>query len=99
MIYNHIAPSYEDIADVTVTVYMADVVAIVTDVIATVLNICGRCNNHLLADDIAKDIMADVIAKYVMADVLIFVADGIATKCDGLMLLPCGRWNNHMVGM
>ena len=35
-----------------------------------------------LADDIAKDIMADV---------LIFVADGIATKCDGLMLLPCGR--------
>ena len=47
MIYNHIAPSYEDIADVTVTVYMADVVAIVADVIATVLNICGRCNNHL----------------------------------------------------
>ena len=34
------------------------------DVIATVLNICGRCNNHLLADDIAKDIMADVIANH-----------------------------------
>ena len=29
MIYNHIATSYEDIADVTVTVYMAYVVAIV----------------------------------------------------------------------
>ena len=36
MIYDHIAHSYEDIADVTVTVYMADVVAIVADVIATV---------------------------------------------------------------
>ena len=36
MIYNHIAPSYEDIADVTVTVYMADVTVIVADVIATV---------------------------------------------------------------
>ena len=36
MIYNHIAPSYEDIADVTVTVYMADVVAIVADVVAIV---------------------------------------------------------------
>ena len=27
------------------------------------------------------------------------VADGMATLCDGLVLLPCGRWNNHMVGM
>ena len=36
MIYNHIGSSYEDIADVTVTVYMADVVAIVANVIATV---------------------------------------------------------------
>ena len=31
MIYNHIASSYEDIADVTVTVYMADVIATVTE--------------------------------------------------------------------
>ena len=44
-----------------------------------------------MADVIANDIMAGVTAKHIMADVLVVVADGIATKCDGLMLLPCGR--------
>ena len=43
------------------------------------LNICGRFNNRILADVIAKDIMADVIAKHVMADVITI----------------CGRWNSH----
>ena len=50
---------------------MADVVAIVTDVIATVTEyFVVDFNNHILADVIAKDIMADVIAKHVMADVI-----------------------------
>ena len=62
---------------------MADVIAIVADVFATIaLLYCGRCNNHLLmADVIAKCVMADVIAKYVMADVI----------------AKCGRWNSHFM--
>ena len=65
---------------------MADVIAIVADVIATIAycRICGRCNSHLLlADVITKCEMADVFAKYEMADV-------IAT---------CGRWNSHFFVM
>ena len=71
---------------------------------------CGRCNNHLLLADviakcvvvdvIAKCVMADVFAKYVMADVVVICGRWNSHfLCDGLMLLPHGRWNNNMVGM
>ena len=58
---------------------MADVIAIVAVVVATVTEVCGRFNNHILADVIAKYMMDDVITKHVMADVFAI----------------CGRWNSH----
>ena len=44
--------------------------------------------------------LADVITKYVMGWCYCHVWQmEWPLFCDGLMLLPCGRWNNHMVGM
>ena len=76
---------------------------------------CIRYNSYLMwmADVIATIasscfIVVDVITTYCWLMLLPnmwwlmllpSVADGIATLCDGLMLLPCGIWNNHMVGM
>ena len=52
---------------------MADVIAIMADVFATIA-ICfivvDVITHLLLADVIAKHVMADVVAKYVMADVI-----------------------------
>ena len=82
---------------------MAGVIAIVADIIATiafcyiVVDVITTCC-WLMLLPIVWWLM--FFAKYVMADVVGIVADGIATfLCDGLMLLPHGRWNDHMVGM
>ena len=50
---------------------MAEVIAIVTDVVATVADctVVDVINCIMLADGIAKYMMADVVAKHVMVDV------------------------------
>ena len=59
---------------------MADVIAMVADLFATVTELfLWQFDNHILADVIANDIMAGVTAKHIMADVLVV----------------CGRWNSH----
>ena len=81
---------------------MADVIAIVADVIATI----AFC--YIVVDVITSScwlmLLPSVWWLMLLPNMwwlmlLPSVADVIATLCDGLMLLPCGRWNNHMVGM
>ena len=72
---------------------MADVIAIVADVIATI----AFC--FVVVDVITTYCWRMLLPSVWWLMLLQSVADGIATLCDGLMLIPCDRWNNHLVGM
>ena len=72
---------------------MADVIAILADIVAT-MAIC-----FIVVDVINTCCWLMLLPNMWWLVLLPSVADGMATLCDGLMLLPCGRWNNYMVGM
>ena len=73
--------------------WMADVIAIVADVVATI------AIYFIVVDVITTCCWLMSLPNMWWLMLLPSVADRMATLCDGLMLLPCGRWNNHMVGM
>ena len=82
--------------------WMADVIAIVADVVATiaicfiVVDVITTCCWLMLLPNMWWLML---LPNMWLLMLLPSVADGMATLCNGLMLLPCDRWNNHMVGM